>query len=365
MDSSLILVLVILLALFFDFTNGFHDTANSIATMVGTRAVPPQVAVAMAATLNFVGAFWSLEVAQTIGGDIIQFPSGHIEVILAGLVGAIAWNLMTWYVGIPSSSSHALVGGLVGSAIAWGGPNAVIWHGVVQKVALPALIAPTLGLVGAFLVMGLIMRAFKNANPHRANILFKRGQIVSGAWLSFTHGTNDAQKTMGIMAVALASSTAGGGSDFSVPTWVVFSAATAMALGTYAGGWKIIKTLGSKVVKMAPSQGFAASMSAAAILQVCAHVGVPVSTTHCVSGSVMGAGASKRFSSVRWNVAGDIATAWVLTLPSAALVGMISYALVAISPLVLVGAWVAVGLAIRHMFEQRRARTLDEAFQSF
>ncbi len=350
---SATLIIVVIIALVFDFTNGFHDTANSIATMVGTRALSPQLAVAMAAILNFVGAFLSLEVAATIGKDIINPEIVTLDVVLAGLTGAIVWNLATWLFGIPSSSSHALVGGLVGAAITHAGVSGVLWSGLTHKVLIPSVVAPTLGLIVAGLSMAVLMRLFRNSNPHQANKIFRWLQIPSGAWLSLTHGMNDAQKTMGIISLALLLEHGDTSAAFDVPLWVVFSAASAMALGTYAGGWKIIKTLGGKVVKMSPVQGFAASSSAAAILYWSGHSGFPVSTTHCVSGTVMGAGASKRLSSVRWNVAGDIFTAWVLTLPCAALVGVIAYALTAISPVVLL--IVAGGLIVRMRIQMQRS----------
>ncbi len=345
-------IIVVLIALVFDFTNGFHDTANSIATMVGTRAMSPQKAVAMAAILNFVGAFLSLEVAATIGKDIIDPSIVTLNVVLAGLTGAIVWNLATWLFGIPSSSSHALVGGLIGSTLAYTGTNGVLWSGLAHKVLIPSVVAPALGLIVAGFTMAILMRVFQNSHPGRSNSRFRLLQIPSGAWLSLTHGMNDAQKTMGIIALAI-SLEHGGGADFKVPIWVVFSAASAMALGTYAGGWKIIKTLGGKVVKMSPVQGFASSISAATILFWSAHSGFPVSTTHCVSGTVMGAGASKRLSSVRWNVAGDIVTAWVLTLPCAALVGALSYMFAAISPVVLL--LVAGGIVVWIRIRMQRA----------
>jgi PiT family inorganic phosphate transporter len=359
--TTLTLLAVVVLALVFDFTNGFHDTANSIATMVGTRALSPQLAVALAASLNFVGAFWSLEVAATVGKDIISSatvsnPDTGLLVVLGGLAGAICWNVVTWFFGIPSSSSHALIGGLMGSAIAADGMGAVQWGNVSHKIIQPAVMAPLLGGLGALVLMAVLMRIFARTNPARSNRLFRRAQVFSGAWLSFTHGTNDAQKTMGIMALALASANGTSSQDFSVPTWVVFSAASAMALGTYAGGWKIIKTLGGKVVKMSPIQGFSASTSAASVLYITAHMGFPVSTTHCVSGCVMGAGASKRLSSVRWNVAFDIMTAWVVTIPCAAVVGAMAFGLAMISPLALIAV-----LGVAWWYMNRHQRQGDRA----
>lgn len=330
------LVLVIVIAIIFDFTNGFHDTANSIATMVGTRALDPRYAVVLAATLNFVGALAGHEVAATVGKGIIEATADQatLEVALAGLTGAIVWNVITWFYGLPSSSSHALVGGLVGAGVAGG--ITVHWSGVKDKVVLPSLIAPTLGFVGVLIITAILMHAFKGMNPRSGNTLFRRMQIVSGSWLSFSHGLNDAQKTMGVMMLALIAAGNLDPSTVNPPLWVKVSAALAMGLGTYAGGWKIIKTLGGKVVKMSPLQGFSVSMGGAAILTWAEHNGMPVSTTHCVTGCVLGAGSAKRLSSVRWTVVGEILTAWVMTLPMAALVGAAAYMLTAISPVVLV-----------------------------
>jgi PiT family inorganic phosphate transporter len=330
-----LLALVIVIALLFDFTNGFHDTANSIATLVGTRALDPQKAVLLASAMNFVGAFWSLKVAGTITGIV---PNWTLNIVLAGLVGAIVWNLMTWHLAIPSSSSHALVGGMIGAALIANGSSDVAWGLIGNKIVQPAVLAPVLGGFAALALMAIMMNLFKNSNPTRSTRMFRRMQLFSGGWLAFTHGTNDAQKTMGIIAACLIAThhlTAPAGGIASPPMWVVFSAATAMSLGTYAGGWKIIKTLGGKIVKMSPMQGFAASLASAAVLQTAASLQFPVSTTHCVSGSVLGAGTSRRLNSVRWTVAFDIVTAWVITLPCAALVGAGAYSLAAISPAVL------------------------------
>jgi inorganic phosphate transporter, PiT family len=254
--------------------------------------------------------------------------------VLAGLTGAIVWNVITWYFGLPSSSSHALIGGLVGAAVAEG--NVVVkWSGVSEKVLIPSVIAPVVGLVGGALLMGLLMRVARNANPGSGNRFFRRAQLASGAWLSFTHGLNDAQKTMGIMMLALIISGHLSAAAEAPPLWVKLSAALAMGLGTYAGGWKIIKTLGGKVAKMSPMQGFSASVAGASILQIAGTFGFPVSTTHTVTGAVLGAGAAKRLSAVRWVVAGDIISAWVMTLPSAALVGAVAFWLTSIHPAVL------------------------------
>jgi len=312
---------VVAVALFFDFTNGFHDTANSIATSVSTRALSPRVAVASASVLNFAGAFVSIEVAATIAKGIVDQEVITLDIVMAGLVGAITWNLITWFLGLPSSSSHALVGGMVGSAMAAGGTDVVKWDGIKEKVLIPSLIAPFLGVAIAFVLIVVITRAIARRPPTKVNRAFRRLQLVSGGFVAFTHGTNDAQKTMGIIALALV---AGGHLDADFerpPTWVIAAAALAMGAGTYAGGWRIIKTLGQRIAKIDPPQGFAAQTATASILWGTAHFGFPVSTTHTISGSVLGAGAIRGFSAVRWGVAGNILVAWILTLPAAALVG--------------------------------------------
>jgi inorganic phosphate transporter, PiT family len=318
---DLTLVAVVVVALFFDFTNGFHDTANSIATSVSTRALSPRAAVVSAAILNFAGAFVSFEVAATVAKGIVSPEGITLEVLLAGLVGAITWNLLTWYLGLPSSSSHALIGGIAGSAIAAAGFDVVQWHGLVEKVLIPSLLAPLFGVFGAAAIMFLLVWIIRRRAPGLVNRVFRRLQLVSGGFVAFTHGTNDAQKTMGIIALALVA--AGDlDPDFSrPPLWVIVSAALAMAAGTYAGGWRIIKTLGQRIAKLDPPQGFAAQTATAAILFTTAHYGFPVSTTHTVSGSVLGAGAARRLRAVRWGVAGNILLAWVMTIPCAGLVG--------------------------------------------
>jgi inorganic phosphate transporter, PiT family len=318
---ELTLVAVVAVALFFDFTNGFHDTANSIATSVSTRAVSPRSAVVSAAILNVAGAFVSFEVAATIASDIVVPESITLDVVLAGLVGAITWNLITWFFGLPSSSSHALIGGVAGSAVAAAGPDAVQADGLVNKVLIPSLVAPLLGIAIAALLMLAIVWVIRRQAPGLVNRVFRRLQLVSGGFVAFTHGTNDAQKTMGVIALALVVS----GhleEDFSrPPMWVIVSAALAMGAGTYAGGWRIIKTLGTRIAKLDPPRGFAAQSATASILWTTAHFGFPVSTTHTVSGSVLGAGATRRLNAVRWGVAGNILLAWILTIPCAGLVG--------------------------------------------
>ena len=319
--EDLTLVAVVAIALFFDFTNGFHDTANSIATSVSTRALSPRAAVLSASVLNFAGAFVSLEVAATVAKGIVEPNVITLEVVLAGLVGAIFWNLVTWYLGLPSSSSHALIGGIVGSAAAASGFGVIQWDGLRNKVLIPSLAAPALGVIGAAGLMVVLMWIIRRRSPSRVNRVFRRLQLVSGAFVAFTHGTNDAQKTMGIIALALVASGHLSAEEFDVPIWVIVSAAAAMGAGTYAGGWRIIKTLGQRIAKLDPPQGFAAQTATASILWATAHYGFPVSTTHTVSGSVLGAGATRRLSAVRWGVAGNILAAWVMTIPCAALVG--------------------------------------------
>jgi PiT family inorganic phosphate transporter len=317
---ELALVAVVVVALFFDFTNGFHDTANSIATSVSTGALSPRAAVLSAAVLNVLGAFVSLEVAATVAKGIVDAEVITLDVVLAGLVGAITWNLITWYLGLPSSSSHALIGGVLGSAIAAAGTDVVQWQGLREKVLVPSIVAPFAGLFGAMALMIAITWIIRRRAPTRINRLFRRLQLVSGGFVAFTHGTNDAQKTMGIITLALIA--AGHLSpDADPPFWVILSAALAMGAGTYAGGWRIIKTLGTRIAKLDPPQGFAAQTACASILWTTAHYGFPVSTTHTISGSVMGAGASRGLSAVRWGVAGSIVVAWVMTIPCAALVG--------------------------------------------
>jgi len=319
--DDLTLVAVVAVALFFDFTNGFHDAANSIATSVSTRALSPRLAVLSSAVLNFAGAFVSIKVAATVAKGIVNPDIITLEVVLAGLVGAITWNLITWYLGLPSSSSHALVGGILGSAIAATGFDVVKWGGLREKVLIPSLLAPTFGVIGAGLFMIAILWIIRRRHPGRVNVVFRRLQLVSGGFVAFTHGTNDAQKTMGVIALALVASGHLDAKEFDVPLWVIASAAVAIAAGTYAGGWRIINTLGQRIAKLDPPRGFAAQSACATILYLTAHYGFPVSTTHTISGSVLGAGMTgRRLNAVRWGVAGNILTAWLMTIPCAALV---------------------------------------------
>ncbi len=327
--DDIVLVIVVATALAFDFTNGFHDTANAVATSISTRAMPPKVAVTMAAILNFVGAFLSLQVAATIASGIVDPDLITEAIVFAGLVGAIVWNLATWYFGLPSSSSHALIGGVVGSAFVAKGPDAVLGAGIVEKVIVPALVAPLLALAVTAVAISLAYRIVGRRHPGPVTRGFRLGQIITGSLFSLSHGTNDAQKTMGIIFLALIANGNLTASD-DVPTWVVLSAATAIALGTYVGGWRIIKTMGSRIIKMDPAQGFAAQGTGAAVILSASHSGFPLSTTHVITGAIMGAGAAKRLSAVRWGVAGNIGIAWALTLPASAAVGGLTYAVVSL-----------------------------------
>ena len=323
MDVDLTLVAVVAVALFFDFTNGFHDTANAIATSVSTRAVSPRLAVLGAAVLNIAGAFVSLKVAATVATGVVNAEVITLDVVLGGLVGAITWDLVTWYFGLPTSSSHALIGGIAGSAIAATGFDVIHWGGLVDKVLIPSLAAPLFGIVGAAFLMLVLLWIIRRRSPGLVNHVFRRLQILSASFVAFTHGTNDAQKTMGIIALALVATGHIAADDFYVPTWVIVTAAVAMGAGTYAGGWRIIRTLGQRIAKLEPPQGFAAESATATILWFTAHLGFPVSTTHTISGSVLGAGASRRFSAVRWGVAGNIVLAWILTIPAAGTIGAV------------------------------------------
>ena len=330
MSGDLLLFIVVATALAFDFTNGFHDTANVVATAISTRAVGPRTAVAFAAVLNFAGAFVSLEVAATVASDIVVPGLVTETIVFAGLVGAIAWNLATWYYGLPSSSSHALIGGLVGAAFAAQGADAILGEGLLGRVMVPAVIAPILAFGVAGLGILLAYRIVARAHPGPVNRGFRIGQLATGGILALSHGTNDAQKTMGIITLALIANGNLPASGFDVPLWVVVSAATAIALGTYSGGWRIIRTMGTRIIKMDPAQGFAAQGAGAAVILAASQAGYPLSTTHTISGAVMGSGAARRLSAVRWGVAGNIVVAWVLTLPAAAAGGALVYGLCSI-----------------------------------
>ena len=318
-----LLVVVVAIGLAFDFTNGFHDTANYVATWVGTRALSPRWAVLVSAAANLAGAFVTTAVAKTVGKGIIDTGLATEHTVLAALLGAIAWNLFTWWLGLPSSSTHALIGGLVGAALVQSGSTGVDWSGIWQKVIIPGAASPLIGFVGAFAVLVVIYRLFHRLTPGVAHRSFRLGQLLSGTWVAFTHGANDAQKTMGVIALALY--THGTISSFYIPTWVKIAAGLTIAAGTYAGGWRIIRTLGQRIYKMAPEHGFAAQIAAGSTLYLGTHYGFPISTTHVVSGSVMGAGATRRLSAVRWGVAGNIVSAWLLTMPAAGLVAAALY----------------------------------------
>jgi PiT family inorganic phosphate transporter len=321
--DSVLLVVVIAVALGFDFTNGFHDTANAVATSVSTRALTPRIAVLIAAVANLAGAFVTTAVAKTVGKGIIDAGLATEKTVLAALLGAIAWNLLTWWFGLPSSSSHALIGGLVGAALAQSGSKGVQWHGLAHNVAIPALAAPAIAFGVAFLLLLLIYWVFMWATPGVANRGFRLGQLASGTFVAFTHGANDAQKTMGVIALALFAN--GSIDHFYVPTWVKVAAGVAIALGTYVGGWRIMRTLGQRIFSLQPESGFAAQASAGATIYFATHFGYPLSTTHVISGAVMGAGATRRLSAVRWGIAGNIVGAWILTIPATALVAAACY----------------------------------------
>jgi PiT family inorganic phosphate transporter len=328
MPEQLLLLITILIAVGFDFTNGFHDTANAIATSVSTLALSPRMAVLISSVLNLAGAiitvvFLGAKVSNTIG-QIIAFKAGLV-VIISALVGAIIWNLITWYLGLPSSSTHALVGGLVGAAVAaahgFGGvKGAQFW-----KTVLSLLISPPVGFAVAAVLMLLLLIIFYRSRPAPLNRVFRGLQILTGALVSYSHGANDAQKTMAVITLALVGT--GNLSKFKVPVWVVLLSASAIAFGTYAGGWRIIRTLGWRIYKLEPSTGMIAQLSGAAVIQFATQFGLPVSTTHVITGSVMGAGASRRISAVRWGLGANIVTAWIVTIPAAAIMAWLVYAI--------------------------------------
>jgi len=320
---ELLIVLVVVFALAFDYINGFHDTANAIATVVSTRVLTPTQAIIMAGILNFVGALIATAVAKTIAGDIVAQSVATETVVLAAVIGGITWNIVTWVFGIPSSSSHALIGGLVGAAMAHGGLEVVKWHGLLGKVLIPLVLSPVAGFLIGFLLMKAIAYFFANTNPHRVGNGFRHAQLLSSAAMAYSHGQNDAQKSMGIITLALFSKHLIATPD--VPLWVKISCASVMAMGTAAGGWRIIRTMGHKIIRLEPVNGFAAEVSGATVIMLASAKGMPVSTTHVIAGSIFGVGASKRLSAVRWQVAQQMVFAWVVTIPAAALVGALSY----------------------------------------
>ena len=314
--------MVVGVALLFDFTNGFHDTANAVATSVSTRALSPRTAVALAAAMNFVGALLTTGVARTIGEDIVRVDAVTGRLVLAALIGAIAWNLVTWWAGLPSSSTYALLGGLIGAAWVTSGTDAIRWSKIGSRVALPALISPLVGVVVAALVMLAVYWTFRNHRPGPLTRGFRVAQVASGSLVALAHGASDAQKTMGVIVLALVAE--GRTNSFAVPVWVILAAASAIALGTYAGGWRIMRTLGQRVIPLEPAQGFAAQTSAAGVLLATAGIGLPISTTHVISGAIVGAGSARRLSSVRWGVAADIAVAGLLTVPASAAIAALA-----------------------------------------
>ncbi|HEV2369917.1 MAG TPA: inorganic phosphate transporter [Acidimicrobiales bacterium] len=325
--QTLGLILLVVVALGFDFTNGFHDAANAVATSISTRAMAPLTALGMAAALNVVGALVSTKVAATVGNGIINSPTGThgLVIVFAALIGGIAWNLLTWALGLPSSSTHSLIGGLAGAAI--GAGSGVKWHGLVSKVVIPMAASPVIGFGLGFLLMIGILWAFRRARPGPVNHGFRSAQTLSTAAMSWSHGTQDAQKTMGVITLALVATGHLGG--FHVPLWVIFSAALAMGVGTLAGGWRIIRTLGNRITTLDPPRGFAAQSAASAVLLFSAYAyAMPVSSTHVITSTVMGAGSTRRLLAVRWGVAREVVLAWVLTIPGAGATAWVVYHLV-------------------------------------
>jgi len=324
--AFLALLIIIAVALAFDYTNGFHDAANAIAVAVSTKALTPRIALALAAVMNLVGALISTKVAATVGGGIIDPPTGPagLKVVFAALIGAIVWNLITWYFGLPSSSSHALIGGLVGTGIASGA--LVHWTTVWSKVVIPMVVSPIVGFAAAFVVMTSILWIFRRRHPHRVTRGFRLAQTGSAAAMALGHGLQDAQKTMGVIFLALITAGYLPADTQSLPVWVIASAAAAISLGTYSGGWRIMRTLGRKIIHLDPPHAFAAESVGSGVLYITAFVfSAPVSTTHIITSAVMGSGATRRVSAVRWGMARSIVVAWVLTLPAAALVAAVSY----------------------------------------
>jgi PiT family inorganic phosphate transporter len=324
--NDTVLVLVVITALGFDFTNGFHDTGNAMATSIATGALPPRIAVAVSGVLNFVGAFLSLAVAATIASGLVDTKLVTLTVVAAGLTGGIIWNLLTWLFGIPSSSSHALIGGVIGSTMAASGGSAVLWHGLVSKVIIPAVMSPVIASLVAAAGTWSLYRISRSMTSAARGHGFRIGQIGSACMVSLAHGTNDAQKTMGVITLALiANGTLAAKSN--APFWVILACALAISVGTYVGGWRVIRTLGKGLVEIESPQGMAAESSSAAIILLSSSFGYSLSTTHVATGSIIGTGLGKKGADVRWNVAGRMATAWIFTLPSAALVGAAAYGL--------------------------------------
>jgi PiT family inorganic phosphate transporter len=329
MPSSdlIVLIIIVALGLGFDFINGFHDTANAIATSVATRVLSPGRAVLMAATMNVLGALTGTAVATTVGKGIIPPELATMELVGASLIAAITWNLITWWFGIPSSSSHALVFSIVGAGIAAAGTEAIIFEGV-SKVLRGMVYSPLLGFIGAFAIIFGLLWLVARWRPRLVERVFGRAQILSAAFMAYSHGSNDAQKTMGVISLALASYYGWSGTEWHIPLWVILSAATAMGLGTAIGGWRIVKTMGLKVVELRPIDGFAAETAAASVIEVASRLGIPVSTTHVISSSILGVGATRRASAVRWGVAGRIVSAWVITVPVCIGIGWLMFEII-------------------------------------
>lgn len=318
-----LLIFVVVTALIFEYINGFHDSANAIATVVSTKVLTARVAIAYAGVLNIAGAFLGTHVASTIGKGIVATESVTQGVILCALLSAIIWNLITWYYGIPSSSSHALIGGLMGAAIAKAGYHVVLFNGVTKKVLLPMVTSPLIGFVVGFLCMIVILWTCSKAKPNTVNKYFKKLQLISSGIMALSHGSNDAQKTMGIITLALVSYHTL--PTFEVPYWVILGCAITMGLGTMAGGWRIIRTMGSKMIKLKPVHGFAAETSAAAVILTASHFGIPVSTTHIISTSIMGVGSTRGIHALKWGIVGNIVMAWVLTIPVCMVIAALLY----------------------------------------
>ena len=357
--QTLLLVLTIAVALLFDFTNGFHDTANAVGTAIGTRAMSPRVAVAFSAVLNLIGAVVTTqllhaEVANTVGSLVAPADGVALSMLVAVLFGAITWNLITWRAGLPSSSSHALIGALIGMGLVVYGLGAIQWA-EVYPVFIALLTSPIAGLVIAYIVTVVLLNLFRRARPSQANSTFRKLQLFSSGFVAFSHGANDAQKTMAIITLALFSS--GHLAEFAVPTWVALAAALAIGLGTWAGGWRIIRTMGTRIIRMEPIHGFAAQTVAASFIQLATTWGLPVSTTQVVSGSVMGAGATRRFSAVRWGVASRIAWAWVFTIPASATLAALAALLIEAGPIAITLAVLLVGaVGFALLVRQRRRK---------
>lgn len=331
----LVLILVIIAALAFEYINGFHDCANAIATVVSTRVLSPKQAVFFGASLEFIGALTGTHVAKTIGAGIVNADTITLQVILCALLAAVFWNLFTWILGLPSSSSHALIGGLLGAAIIHAGPSCVQVTHLLEKVIIPMFTSPALGFMGGFILMIILLRLFYKANPDKINKKFRKFQLLSSGLMALSHGSNDAQKTMGIITLSLL---AGGvlkmpaDGNFEIPIYVILTCAIMMAIGTMTGGWKIIRTMGSKIIKLKPIHGFAAETSAATIILTASHFGIPLSTTHVISTSIMGVGSTIRASAVKWGIVGNIVCAWILTIPSCMIVAAVIYSVLRLVP---------------------------------